>query len=401
MIVLITAALTAPAPVAAEEKLVYSTQELEAERASLPSDLNASEVPIPFELDDEIRSHVDELTEGIFSPREKARRILLDLFEESELNIQYDGFATKTAREVYRVRHANCLGYTNLYVGMTRYAGLEAYYVEVKDLDDVKLLAAGRAVLVRSHICAGVELFERLELYDFASDVPKKYQQWRRISDKEAMAALPQQPRRRAALRGRPRPGGRSRTRGPGLPRRPPLLPRLHLGALNNLASVYMIDNKFEEARDIFRGIQAKGRSRATVLSNIGTTFLLESNPEEALKYYRRALKYSPKDPFILEKVGVAEESLGRLAEAVDAFQRAAAYHGRFVRPHLALGRLLPEPRRDPEGGAGVSARPRDRRRERRGPQGTRGARRPNRRGRLTLRFPARDPMGRLGEAPV
>lgn len=323
----------------AGDRLTVSEAELTRDLAALPADLRHDDVDVPFAIDDEIRDHVDELLAGIFAPRERARRLLLDLFSPTDLNITYSGFNTKTAREVFRIRYANCLGYTNLYIGMTRYAGLDSYYVEVRDLDDVKLLAAGKAVLVRGHICAGIDINAQFELYDFASDVPKKYKRWRRIGDREAIAAFMNNRGVEAMFDDD---GYRAEGRDEAvryfqlaLVMQPSYGP-----ALNNLASVYMIEQDYQGARHIYQSIDADGRSRATVLANIGTSYLLERQPDRALDYYRRALRESDKDPFILEKIGVAEETLGQLSQAIDAFERAAAYHGRFARPHVALGRI-------------------------------------------------------------
>lgn len=323
----------------AAEPLIYPPEVLAEEVARMPPPIDPAEVPVPYAIDAAIRAHVDELLEGINSPRERARRLLLDIFSPGNLNITYQGFNTKTAGEVFRVRHANCLGYTNLYIGMTRYAGLTSYYVEVNDLDDVKLLAAGTAVLVRSHICAGVELLEKLELYDFASDLPKKYKRWTKISDREAMAAFLNNRGVELLFHdGNVDPSGRAaaeRAFRAALAMKPG-----YGSALNNLASIYLLDHDYPRAREHYERIDLATHTRGTVLANIGTTYLLEGETERALDYFEEANQVSPKDPFILEKLGVAREKLGELRDAIDAFERAAAYHGRFARPHVSLARI-------------------------------------------------------------
>lgn len=146
---------------------------------------NAEEIIIPFEVNEEIRNVAVEVTKGHFTDKEKLDALLYRILNKKEIDLQYDQYKTFTANEAYQKGRGNCLSFTNLLIGMARSIGIDAFYVEVTEVNEYDF--ADGLVVNQRHICAGIESPQKIKLVDFLPDA-KKYFSFRKIDDFEAIA---------------------------------------------------------------------------------------------------------------------------------------------------------------------------------------------------------------------
>lgn len=145
----------------------------------------AEEIVIPFDVNEEIRSVAQKVTKGLFTDKEKLYALLHMILNKKEIDLQYDQYRTFTANESYQKGRGNCLSFTNLLIGMARSVGIDAFYVEVTEVNEYDF--SDGLVVNQRHICAGIESSQKIEFVDFLRDA-KKYFSFRKIDDLEAIA---------------------------------------------------------------------------------------------------------------------------------------------------------------------------------------------------------------------
>ncbi len=72
-----------------------------------------------------------------------------------------------------------------------------------------------------------------------------------------------------------------------------------------------------------------------------GDALRRDKDYEQALQMYRAALRKRPKDPVLLNKIGLAELQRGNLVAAQDNFQRAVKHNKKFAEAHNNVGAVL------------------------------------------------------------
>ena len=143
-----------------------STGAREAGERSLQSELErrgVSRVVVPFALSEEMA----EWTRG--SVGETGREERLDRLVElvtnaSLLGVRYEAGYTGSAVEVFTERMANCLAFTQMFVGMARELDLAAYFVEV-DVENFE--RSGDLIVVSDHVAVGFGPRHTMRVIDF------------------------------------------------------------------------------------------------------------------------------------------------------------------------------------------------------------------------------------------
>ena len=150
--------------------------------------LAGAQVVIPYELTDEMRAWVHKVVPHAEVPRDKRLQLLLDalLDHDKGLGITYEGHYTGTAAEVFATRRANCLSFTNIFVGLAREIGVEAFYLDVDDIQ--RFEREGDLVVVSGHVSAGFAVDREIQVLDFTLAPVAHYREIRRISDRTAVA---------------------------------------------------------------------------------------------------------------------------------------------------------------------------------------------------------------------
>lgn len=98
-------------------------------------------------LDDHVHTHAGEDA--------RLRMLLSAVMGEGRFSLEYDE-KTRTAAETFRDRRGNCLSFTNMFVAMARYVGLDAHYQEVDIAPDWSL--SGQSFLLSEHVNVVIDL---------------------------------------------------------------------------------------------------------------------------------------------------------------------------------------------------------------------------------------------------
>ena len=139
----------------------------------------------PFELNDEIRLWAHKLAPVALPDEEKLHRLLVGLLDSKDLQLQYSWGFTGTAQEVYESHRANCLAFTNLFLGMAREVEVPVYFLAVETETYRK---DGDLVVVSDHIAVGYGEGPSIRSFDFSERTSSKLRHVRRISDITAVA---------------------------------------------------------------------------------------------------------------------------------------------------------------------------------------------------------------------
>ena len=171
-------------PVISQETSVDPWLELEEEIRG--RGLDPAEMNIPGRLNDEMRAWVRERFSPNASSAEILRQILAELVDPAGLKLLYNPNFTGTAEEVWESGQANCLGFTHLYVGLTRELGLPTYYVRWSMVERYR--REGDLVVVSGHVSAGLGPGNQRQVLEFGAVDGMEGFLAQPISDLNAMA---------------------------------------------------------------------------------------------------------------------------------------------------------------------------------------------------------------------
>jgi len=115
-------------------------------------------------LSPEMKAFLNDHVRGRHSDDEKLRLLIYAVMGEGTFRLVYDE-VTRTAEETYHDRRGNCLSFTNMFIAMARYLGLEARYQEVEVPPDWSI--AGQAFLLNKHVNVLLDLGYETRVVDF------------------------------------------------------------------------------------------------------------------------------------------------------------------------------------------------------------------------------------------
>ncbi len=107
------------------------------------------------------------------------------------------------------------------------------------------------------------------------------------------------------------------------------------------LATAYARMERTDEAVAVLGAAVETHPNDAALQHDLGKLLLAEGKPREALPHLQEAARGKPRDAPIQLDLGRAEEMLGELGRAEEAFRRAIQLSPNLPRGHYALGRLL------------------------------------------------------------
>ena len=231
-----------------------------------------------LELTPEMKAFLDEHMTERQEERDRLRALIYAVIVEGTFDLVYDE-STRTAGETFRDRRGNCLSFTNMFIAMARYMGLEAKYQEVDVPPDWSL--NGEAFLLSKHVNALLELSygERIvdfNVYDFKMTFDKNV-----ISDRRGRAHY-----------------------------------------FNNIGVEHLLSGDNALAVANFRESLHEDAKFTPAWVNLGILYRREGHPEYAEAAYLQALRTDHRNL-------VAMSNLANLYEAEGLTEEAAKYHAR------------------------------------------------------------------------
>jgi tetratricopeptide (TPR) repeat protein len=231
----------------------------------------AADLAVPFELDETIRTVVEERLNPAQSERRRVDQVLDFVF--GWLELEYELTPTRSAVETYRARRGNCLSFVNLFVGVARELRLNPFYVEVEDYQRWNFSEG--TVVSHGHIVAGLRVDGKLATYDFLPYRAKSYRDFEPITDLKATAHY-----------------------------------------YNNLGAEALLAGDLATARRLTTIATDLAPGFEKAVNNLGVTLLRAGETERALEIFEQGLEHDPENVALLTNAARAYQRLGRHGEA-------------------------------------------------------------------------------------
>jgi Flp pilus assembly protein TadD len=230
----------------------------------------------------EMRQFLDSNVHRKASSLAKLRQLIDAIIDEGAFGLEFAG-ATRTASEMFRLRRGNCLSFSNMFLAMARYVGLEAHYQEVEIPPDWSF--QDDFFLLNRHVNVSVDLgLHGQHVVDINIDDFTSSYDMRTISDARALAHY-----------------------------------------YNNMGVERMQAGDMASALGYFRkAIEENDPNFSPAWSNLGTLYLRNGHPSYAEAAYLHALTVDGKDL-------VAMSNLVRFYERQGDLDRAAMYRKRVA----------------------------------------------------------------------
>lgn len=260
--------------------------------------LNGAEVP-PVESVDLLaispgmKDFVNQHARLRGDPRDKAWHLVYASLHPHVLDFDYDPMITLTGADAFDQKRGNCLTFSSMFIAMARYAGLQAWFQEVKVFPEWE--SQNDTVLVSMHVNAVVR--DRFD--EYLIDVSRRERKFsevsRVMSDAEAEAQY-----------------------------------------YNNLGADALVNNDVPLAYAYFRKSIEVRPGLAYVWSNLGVTLKRNGQFDAAMQAYRAALDYdsdhstSLNNLYVLYEENGETEQLEALAARVEKSRQRNPYYLRF-----------------------------------------------------------------------
>ncbi len=151
---------------------------------------SSSAVIVPFAIESDAAGWVRRAVPPHLSPVEKLRRLSRLLSPAGARPIAEDLERTLTAGEVFRDRRANCVGYANLFVALSRELGVTTYFALVEELPGARArLRPDDGLAVREgHLAAAWGAAGDMLVFDLGGESDGRRLRARPIDDLTAIA---------------------------------------------------------------------------------------------------------------------------------------------------------------------------------------------------------------------
>lgn len=226
----------------------------------------------------------------------------------------YDNSRTKTAIETFETRNGNCLSFTNLFIGMARHLGMNAYFQEVTNFPTWD--KHGDVVVLNRHMNVVVRINNTSYTMDFNPNAERKEQHTRVVSDRRALAQYYNN------LGAEFFQSGDLQNAIAYFKKSLDIDPKLGF-TWSNLGVVYANLDKLDQAEQAYiKALDVSGREY-TAMSNIVRLYERMEQPEKAQEYRARAQRFRNKNPYFHYSRGEVAYDDGDFKDAVKHFKNA------------------------------------------------------------------------------
>ncbi len=285
----------------------------------------------PFALNDEMAAWVHEAV-GSTERDERLDRLVEAVTDSSMLGVEYQAGRTGSAVEVFETRAANCLAFTQMFVGMARELDLAAYFVEVSHVENFE--REGDLIVISDHVAVGFGPRHAMRLIDFGLREDERGLRVAPISDLTA-TALYYSNRGAEALRAE-----RLDEAVLWLEDAVRIDPEL-ASVWVNLGVAQRRSGRTEQAERSYRQALVVDPGASSALVNLSALLRLNGRTEEAEDLLFMADARRNRNPFTYIALGDVSLRYGRLEEAERFYSRARRLGPDEAAPAAALGEVL------------------------------------------------------------
>jgi Flp pilus assembly protein TadD len=245
-----------------------------------PEDLSQVDI---LELSPEMIAFMDRWVDPHGSEYLKLWRLLYAVMGDGTFDVIYDG-STRTAQETFRQQRGNCLSFTNMFVAMSRYLGLDSNFQEVMMPPDWSI--SGETLIFNLHINSQVDLNSHSDqmvdfnMYDFRIRYERQI-----ISDSRASAHY-----------------------------------------FNNMGVEYMLEGDTPMALANFRESNKSDSTFGPAWVNLGILYNREGYPNYAEAAYLQALYIDDRNQVAMSNLAGLYEQEGR-TELAEQYRSKVKYH--------------------------------------------------------------------------
>lgn len=233
----------------------------------------------PLAMSPEMKRFVDNHLGSRSFTEDRAWRLSYAALDPWILDFEYDPHVTLTAREAFRIRRGNCLAFSNMFIAMARYAGLNAWYREVEI--EPEWNSREDTLLVSLHVNAATRDRGKEYVIDVSRRPKREGERHRVISDREAEAQF-----------------------------------------YNNLGANALVKNNLPMAYAYFLKAEETLPGLPYIWSNLGVVFNRNEQVEDAILAYETALQLDARHTVSLNNLYSIYEERGELEKAQKLQQR-------------------------------------------------------------------------------
>jgi tetratricopeptide (TPR) repeat protein len=225
-------------------------------------------------LSEDIKRLLDESVKSIKNNRQRLNALVQVINQNIRFDTSGDEYGTKTAIETFEAGSGNCLSFSNLFVSMARYVGLNSGFEEIPTPPN--WIKDEEVLLFTRHIGATVDLYEPAQ---YMVNIVREHGSEKivvEVRDKRQYLFAP-------------------------------LLPLSQQYTLNSISTRSISDN----------------RAFAQYYNNIGSQYLSEGSSRDAFRYFVKSIKVDPKLSFVWSNLGVVYSRNNQPDAAEKAFLQA------------------------------------------------------------------------------
>jgi Tfp pilus assembly protein PilF len=293
--------------------------------------LDPEQIIVPFSLTPDMHAWLKDNVQHAGTQQERLKALLRTIVSSAGLGVSYQADLTITAEDVFRTRKANCLAFTNLFVGMARELGVEVYFLLVEDLQSFS--REGDLVVVSDHMTAAFGRPPDRLVLDFTPGEVREYRETRELTDLVAVAMYYTN-RGAGFLRSGDEPAALE-----WLETAAKLAPEL-AGAWTNLGVARRRTGDITGAEEAYRRALEADASALSAYQNLAALLRLRGQEQEANELLALTARRDNRNPFTFLDLGDLSLRYGRLQEAETYYRRALSLDRESPEPYAAIGLL-------------------------------------------------------------
>ncbi len=298
---------------------------------------------ITLQLSDEIRAELDAQIDPRWRSKRKLRELRSYLFNENELNIEYDASSSLTANQTYELRRGNCLALTNLFIAAGRHVGIDANYQTVAV--DPTWNHSGETMIRYEHIVAVGDIGEENYIVDFLPEFLIGDKPAEEITDEQALALYFNNLGAEAVVDERP-------LDGVGFLRKALALDPTNSDAWNNMGAALRRSGQERLAEFAYLQSLEHNAYNYSALSNLSRHYENSGRSAEAEVMSARVDRYRRRNPYfhyfaaqVMFDDGYYQESLVFLGKAIRLKRDQPEFLEAAARVHAKLGNEVEQQR--------------------------------------------------------